>query len=93
AVDGHAIAGLEGSRFGIAMGQRLDLDLELAGEGAWPVLASREGSKERTGLILATPGATIEKIPALGEADAPAFDIDLSQELKLRASDGLPSRA
>ncbi|MFN3321752.1 MAG: copper oxidase, partial [Allorhizobium sp.] len=71
AVDGHAIAGLEGSRFGIAMGQRLDLDLELAGEGAWPVLASREGSKERTGLILATPGATIEKIPALGEADAP----------------------
>ena len=44
-------------------------------------------------MILATPGATIEKIPALGEADAPAFDIDLSQELKLRASDGLPSRA
>ncbi len=93
AVDGHAVQGFEGSRFGIAMGQRLDLELELAGEGAWPVLALREGAKERTGLILATPGKTIGKIPALGESDAPAFDIDLSQELKLRASDSIPSRA
>ena len=93
AVDGHAVRPLEGKRFGIAMGQRLDLELELTGDGAWPVLAFREGAKERTGLILATSGATIQKIPALGDADAPAFDIDLSQEQRLRASDNLPPRS
>ncbi|MFK5073575.1 copper oxidase, partial [Klebsiella pneumoniae] len=58
AVDGHAVQPLEGKRFGVAMGQRLDLELELAGDGAWPVLALREGAKQRTGLILATSGAT-----------------------------------
>jgi FtsP/CotA-like multicopper oxidase with cupredoxin domain len=93
AVDGHAVRPLDGKRFGIAMGQRLDLELELAGDGAWPVLALREGARERTGLILATPGATILKLSALGDTDAPAFDIDLSQEQRLRASDNLPLRS
>lgn len=92
AVDGHAVQPLDGNRFGIAMGQRLDLELDLSGEGAWPVLALREGAKERTGLILATSGAAIEKIPGRAEADAPAFDVNLSQELKLRAFDSLPAR-
>lgn len=93
AVDGHAVQALEGSRFGIAMGQRIDLELELPSEGAWPVLALREGARERAGLILATPGAAIAKIPVLGDADAPAFDVNLSQELKLRAAGTLPTRA
>lgn len=92
AVDGHSIRPLEGNRFGIAMGQRLDLDLELPGQGSWPVVALREGAKERTGLILATAGAAVAKIPTLAEKDAPAFDVDLAQELRLRASDNLPSR-
>ena len=39
AVDGHAVESIEGTRFGIAMGQRLDLELDVSGEGAWPVLA------------------------------------------------------
>lgn len=92
AVDGHAVQALDGSRFGIAMGQRLDIELTLPGEGAWPVLALREGAKERTGLVLATAGAAIGKIPALGEADAPAFDVDMSQEAKLRAAASIPAR-
>ncbi|MAM41257.1 MAG: copper oxidase [Erythrobacter sp.] len=92
AVDGHAVQPLDGNRFGIAMGQRLDLELDLSGEGAWPVLALREGAKERTGLILATAGATVEKIAALADEDSPAFDRDMAQELRLRGLESLPAR-
>lgn len=93
AVDGHAVQPLDGNRFGVAMGQRLDLELDLSGEGAWPVLALREGAKERTGLILATADARVEKISELAETESPAFDLNMSQELKLRGSNSLPSRA
>ncbi|OSP53779.1 multicopper oxidase family protein [Pseudoruegeria sp. SK021] len=93
AVDGHAIHPLSGSRFGLAMGQRLDLEIDLPNEGgAWPILALREGARERTGLILATQGAEVRRIPALAEVDAPAFDIDLAQESQLVARDALPDR-
>src|SRR5690606_11257807 len=81
AVDGHPVRPLAGSRFGVAMGQRLDIAIDLPNEGsAWPVLALREGARERTGIVLATPGATIGIIDALAERVAPAFDTDLAQE-------------
>lgn len=92
AVDGHAVAPLSGRRFGVAMGQRMDLLLDLSGEGAWPILALREGAVERTGLILATTGATVAKIAATGEHPAPAFDTDLAQEARLAAQDQLALR-
>ncbi|SMD01278.1 multicopper oxidase family protein [Primorskyibacter flagellatus] len=93
AVDGHAVQPLLGNRFGLAMGQRLDLEIDLPNEGgAWPILALREGARERTGLILATQGAEVRRIPALAEIDAPAFDIDLAQESQLVARDALPDR-
>ena len=94
AVDGHDIEPVTGHRFGFAMGQRLDIELDLpAGEGAWPILALREGERERTGLILATPGARVERLADLGEEAAPAFDYDLAQEVQLRAAAPLPERA
>ncbi len=93
AVDGHKVQPLQGRRFGLAMGQRLDIELDLpGGEGAFPVLALREGAVERTGIILATAGATIEKLAGTGETAAAAFDIDLSQEAALRAMTPLPDR-
>ena len=93
AVDGHDIEPLTGHRFGFAMGQRLDIELDLpAGEGAYPVLALREGERERTGIILATPGARVERLADLGEEVAPAFDWDLAQEGGLRAAAPLPQR-
>jgi FtsP/CotA-like multicopper oxidase with cupredoxin domain len=93
AVDGHDIEPVTGQRFGFAMGQRLDIELDLpAGEGAWPILALREGERERTGLILATPGARVERLADLGEEPAPAFDYDLAQELQLRAAAPLSER-
>ncbi len=94
AVDGHPVQPLSGTRFGLAMGQRLDLEIDLpAGGGAWPILALREGARERTGLILATPGAEVRRIDSVAETDAPAFDTDLAQEARLVARDPLPGRA
>ena len=93
AVDGDPVQPLTGTRFGLAMAQRLDLEIDLPDEGgAWPILALREGARERTGLILATPGAEIRRIDAKGETEAPAFDIDLSQEARLVARHPLPDR-
>ena len=93
AVDGHGVEPLRGTRFGIAMAQRLDLELDLPGAGAWPILAIREGARERTGLILATPGAAVARLAPLAEEAAPAFDTALSQEARLAALDPLPARA
>jgi FtsP/CotA-like multicopper oxidase with cupredoxin domain len=93
AVDGHAVQPISGTRFGLAMGQRLDLEVDLPNEGgAWPILALREGARERTGLILATQGAEVRRIAALAETEAPAFDTDLAQESRLIALDALPNR-
>lgn len=94
AVDGEPVQPLPGARFGLAMGQRLDIELDVPGEGgAFPILALREGAKERTGLILATPGASVTKIADLSEADHPAFSSDLAQEGALRAVTPLAERA
>jgi FtsP/CotA-like multicopper oxidase with cupredoxin domain len=93
AVDGQGIEPIAGTRFGIAMAQRLDLDLDLAGAGAWPILALREGARDRTGLILATPGAEVARLAPMGEAPAPAFDTDLAQESRLVARAPLAVRA
>ncbi|THU05065.1 multicopper oxidase family protein [Lampropedia puyangensis] len=92
AVDGEAVQPLAGTRFGISMGQRLDVELQLSGSGAWPILALREGAQERTGLILATQGAKIPKLSPLSEHKAPAFDTDLAQESRLVALNPLPQR-
>ncbi len=93
AVDGHAIVPMAGTRFGMAMAQRLDIEIDLAADGAFPVLALREGARERTGLILATTGAKVSKIDAMGEADAPAFDTDMAQEMLLQAANPLAARS
>lgn len=94
AVDGHAVQPVPGTRFGLAMGQRLDLEIDLPQEGgAWPILALREGARERTGLILATQGAEVRRIDTMAEAEAPAFDTDLAQETRLIAADALPDRS
>ncbi len=94
AVDGEPVQPLHGSRFGVAMGQRLDIELDVPRDGgAYPVLALREGAKERTGVILATPGAAVAKIADVSEGDHPAFSGDLAQESLLRAVTPLSERS
>jgi FtsP/CotA-like multicopper oxidase with cupredoxin domain len=92
AVDGHAIVPRSGNRFGVAMAQRLDIEIDLPGAGAFPVLALREGARERTGIILATNGAKVRKIDGMAKAEAPAFDTDMAQELQLQAANPLTAR-
>ncbi|MCW1920465.1 multicopper oxidase family protein [Rhodobacter sp. KR11] len=82
AVDGEKVQPLTGTRFGLAMGQRLDLGLNIP-RGAHPILALREGAVERTGIILATPGAKVAKVAPTGDL-TPGWS-DLTQESALRA--------
>ena len=92
AVDGNDIEPVTGSRFGMSMGQRLDILIDLPeGGGAFPILAEREGAMERTGIILATPDAAVEKLSET--AHRTADPIDLAWEAQFRAISGLSPRA
>ena len=93
AVDGHPVQPLPGRRFGAAMAQRLDIEIDLPGGGAFPILALREGAVERTGIVLASKGAQVEKITGTAQKAAPAFDLKLEQEGLLRAVSPLAERA
>jgi len=92
AVDGAPVRPVEGRRFGMTMGQRLDIRLTLPAEGgAFPILALREGAAERTGIVLATAGAAV---PKLSERSAsPSGPLDLSLEAGLSALSPLTVRA
>ncbi|MFJ6322102.1 MULTISPECIES: multicopper oxidase family protein [unclassified Rhizobium] len=83
AVDGQGIELVKGTRFPVSMGQRLDLRLEIPkGGGVFPIIALREGAPQRTGIVLATEGAAISKIAAVGDADGPVLRLDLEQRLR-----------
>lgn len=72
AVDGQDVVPLKTRQFPLSMGQRVDFRLQLPSEGgAFPVLALREGGAQRTGVILATPGAAVGKLADIGEAQGP----------------------
>ncbi len=91
AVDGTDIVPIPLRRAPLAMGQRIDLDVDVPPTGgAFPVLALREGAGERTGLILVTAGATVQKIPAVAEAATAPLDLVL--EAQLSAAVPLPAR-
>ena len=93
ATDGNPIQPVPGKRFGLAMGQRLDIELDLPAEGgAFPILALREGALERTGIILASKGAAVERIAGVSNAEHPAFSADLMQEAQFSALTPLADR-
>ena len=91
AVDGQPILPVHDQQFPVAMGQRLDIRLELPKEGgAFPILALRENALERAGIVLATTGAAITKLPVNGTGPGPV--VDLTFERKLRAARPLELR-
>jgi FtsP/CotA-like multicopper oxidase with cupredoxin domain len=85
AVDGNMIEPVAGSVFPLAVAQRADIRLNLPKERrSWPVLFRPEGVAARTGIILAAPGAAIEKLAP--DTDAINAALDLSLEMRLRAA-------
>lgn len=89
-VDGDAVKPITVSHFPLAGAQRADVLLRLPGAGAYPIIAQREGARERTGIIIATPGATIAKLT--GSADSISTACGLGLEAQLAAARPLSAR-
>ncbi|TGQ31445.1 multicopper oxidase family protein [Mesorhizobium sp. M00.F.Ca.ET.216.01.1.1] len=92
AVDGQPVEPVKGRRFPMTMGQRIDVRAQLPRDlsSSFPILALREGSKERTGIVLRPAGATVAKLGTTADVDAPILDLTL--EAQLRAIAPLASR-
>ena len=83
AVDGNPVRPVRGQRFPISMGQRLDILLDLPKEGgAFPILAQREGTTERTGIILASPGSSVAKVAENAELASSPLTLDFEAQLE-----------
>jgi len=92
AVDGHAVKPVPGTKFPIAMAQRLDLRLTLPkGEGAYPLFAVLEGERKRTGIVLATARSKVGHLAESAAAKAPALGFEF--EHRLRAAVPLAEKA
>lgn len=90
-VDGHQVQPLTGNSFPLAIAQRIDLLVQLPKQrGAWPVLAKVEGLNQRTGIVLATAGARIVRLPQ--RAGSPSAPVGLSLEQQLRGASPLAPR-
>jgi FtsP/CotA-like multicopper oxidase with cupredoxin domain len=81
ATDGMPVVSVRASVFPLAIAQRADIRLQLPPEGAFPILALREGATEQTGIILATAGATIKRLPAKNEVAQGLLTLDLESRL------------
>jgi NUMOD4 motif/Multicopper oxidase len=89
ATDGHPVHPVAGSRFPIAIAQRLDILIDLPRTGAFPILARLEGAGRQSGIVLATAGAQIPRIADNVQAAPP---LDNSLETRLAAAEPLPAR-
>jgi FtsP/CotA-like multicopper oxidase with cupredoxin domain len=90
ATDGMPVEPVSGSVFPLAIAQRIDVRIKLPRDGGFPILALREGAIEQTGVILATPGATIRKLPLKNMKPAGTLNLDL--ESRLVALQGLVAK-
>lgn len=90
AVDGKNIQPIKGTKFQLAVAQRMDVIVNLP-KGVFPILGQVEGIKNQTGLILRTNSSL--KVPHV-QSIAKHNEIALNnkQELYLHALTNLPSR-
>jgi FtsP/CotA-like multicopper oxidase with cupredoxin domain len=81
ATDGMPVNPVSGSRFPLAIAQRIDVRVQLPRDGAYPILALRENATEQAGIILATPGASIQKLPMKNTSPAGLLTLELESQL------------
>jgi FtsP/CotA-like multicopper oxidase with cupredoxin domain len=91
AADGHPVRPVRGTRLPLAMAQRLDVLIDLPGNGPYPIFAQVEGKQARTGIVLAASGAPVSRLAA--EAPEIAPPVDLSLERRFEAVTPLAPRA
>jgi FtsP/CotA-like multicopper oxidase with cupredoxin domain len=91
AVDGHPVRPVRTTRLPLAIAQRLDVLIDLPGNGVYPIFAQVEGKRARTGIVLATSGAPVSRLAAEAGDNAPP--VDLSLERRLEAVTPLAPRA
>jgi FtsP/CotA-like multicopper oxidase with cupredoxin domain len=83
AVDGRNIAAIAGSRFPLAISQRIDLEITVPKTGgSFPILALREGDTARTGIVLATAGAATSRLSGLAEVSAGFLDLEFERRMQ-----------
>jgi FtsP/CotA-like multicopper oxidase with cupredoxin domain len=91
AVDGHPVRPVRGTRVPLAIAQRLDVLIDLPGNGPYPIFAQVEGKRARTGIVIAASGAPVSRLAAEAGENAPP--VDLSLERRLEAVTPLAPRA
>src|SRR6202140_204782 len=82
AVEGHPVRPVRSSRLPLAMAQRVDVLIDLSGNGADPILAQVEGKPARTGIVLAASGAPVSRLAADAGENAPPVDFSLERRLE-----------
>jgi FtsP/CotA-like multicopper oxidase with cupredoxin domain len=91
AADGFPVRPVRGTRLPLAMAQRLDVLIDLPGNGSYPIFAQVEGKRARTGIVLAALGASVSRLATEAGENAPP--VDLSLERRLEAVTPLAPRA
>jgi FtsP/CotA-like multicopper oxidase with cupredoxin domain len=91
AADGHPVRPVRDTRFPLAVAQRLDVLIDLPGNGTYPIFAQVEGKRARTGIVLAAPREPVSRLAAEAAENAPP--VDLSLERRLAAVTPLAPRA
>jgi FtsP/CotA-like multicopper oxidase with cupredoxin domain len=82
AVDGHPVRPMRSTRLPLAMAQRLDVLIDLPGNGPYPIVAQVEGKRARTGIVLAASGASVSRLAAEAGENAPPVDLSLERRLE-----------
>src|SRR3977135_1228350 len=82
AADGHPVRPVRVTRLPLAMAERLDVLIDLPGNGAYPIFAQVEGKRARTGIVLAASGAPVSRLAAEAAENAPPVDLSLERRLE-----------
>jgi len=92
ATDGQDITPVSGDFFQLGIAQRIDLLVKIPDEGGvFPIVAQGEGTRQLCGVVLATEGKMVPKMPLA--AKFPAAGLDNTQELRLTAKSPLSQKA